>query len=85
LRLDKILENNIHMYVFNEYIPVPVLPVGSSFSLINRLMGIKLRPNSSLRTSLATLFSQGISIFLRENKLIPVGKWKSLGKMGFSN
>jgi hypothetical protein len=38
----------VHEYEFNEYVPKLALSIGSSFSPVNRLMGIKLRPNMSL-------------------------------------
>jgi hypothetical protein len=41
--------------------------------------------NTLFRASLATLFSHGISNFPRENKLISLGKRKTLGKIGFPN
>ena len=42
-----ILYPRVYRYGFNEYIPEPALPVGSSFSTVIRPVGTNLQPNPS--------------------------------------
>lgn len=48
------------------------------------LRELRFQAMKSFMASLETLFSQEILIFTSENKLISLGKWKSLVKMRFS-